>query len=140
MHVALQIFQTAQYLEQAARRTFAPHGLTLAQFNVLDLLSLQTKGMRASDLAEALIVDPSNITGLLKRMARDGLVRDLANTADRRQRIVALTPLGRRKWRKALAAYEVNLGKLYSVLKSGEPDAVTAVLVRLSAKAQTLPA
>ena len=139
MHVALKIFQTGLYLEQAARRTFAPQGLTLAQFNVLDLLSLQKKGMRASDLAAALIVDPSNITGLLKRMARDGLVHNLANTADRRQRIVALTGLGRRKWRKALTAYEINLGKLYSVLQTGEKEATISVLERLSDKARTLP-
>jgi DNA-binding MarR family transcriptional regulator len=139
MHVALQIFQTAQGLEQAARRTFSPHGLTLAQFNVLDLLSLQPNGLRAKDLAGALIVDPSNITGLLKRMARDGLVRNLANTADRRQRIVALTPAGRRKWRRALAAYEANLRELYAVLQPGEPELVGGVLDRLRGKAAALP-
>ena len=73
MHLALQILTTAQALEKAAQRIFRPHGLTAAQFNVLSLLSDQPGGMRASELASALIVDPSNVTGLLKRMKKDGL-------------------------------------------------------------------
>jgi DNA-binding MarR family transcriptional regulator len=140
MHVALQIFQTAQGLEQAARRLLAPLGLTLAQFNVLNLLADQPDGMRGKDLAGALIVDPSNITGLLRRMARDGLVRNLPNAHDRRQRIVALTPAGRRKWQKALGPYEANLRELSTVLKAGETELVDAMLVRLRDKAATLPA
>jgi len=140
MQVALQIFQTAQGLEQAARRLLAPLGLTLAQFNVLNLLADQPDGMRGKDLAGALIVDPSNITGLLRRMARDGLVRNLPNAHDRRQRIVALTPAGRRKWQKALGPYEANLRELSTVLKAGETELVDAMLVRLRDKAATLPA
>jgi DNA-binding MarR family transcriptional regulator len=139
MHIALQIFHTAQCLEQAARRTFAPHGLTLAQFNVLNLLSDQPRGLCAKDLAGALIVDPSNITGLLRRMARDGLVRNLPNTTDRRQRIVALTPAGRRKWRKALGSYEANLRELSAALPPGEAEAVGTVLDRLREKAAAMP-
>ena len=140
MQLALQIFQTAQGLEQAARRLLAPLGLTLAQFNVLNLLADQPDGMRGKDLAGALIVDPSNITGLLRRMARDGLVRNLPNAHDRRQRIVALTPAGRRKWQKALGPYEANLRELSTVLKAGETELVDAMLVRLRDKAATLPA
>ena len=140
VHVALQIFQTAQCLEQAARRTFAPHGLTLAQFNVLDLLSLHPQGLSSSALAGLLIVHPSNVTGLVKRLTRDGLVRDLANTADRRQRILALTPAGRRRWQLALGDYEKNLSELYTVLRPGDQERVTAILDRMQAKARTLPA
>lgn len=140
MHVILRIFQTAQTLDKAAQRVFSPHGLTAAQFNVLNLLADQEAGLRASDLAASLIVDPSNVTGLLKRMSRDDLVTDLENTADRRQRIVALTPKGRKLWTKASRDYEACLKILDGLLSGKEKTAIEAVLVRLLEKANELPA
>ena len=140
MNVILRIFQTAQVLDKAAQRVFSPHELTAAQFNVLNLLADQENGLRASDLAASLIVDPSNVTGLLKRMSRDGLVTNLENTADRRQRIVALTPKGRRLWAKASSDYEVCLKVLDTLLSEKEKTTTAAVLVRLQEKANELSA
>jgi DNA-binding MarR family transcriptional regulator len=139
MHVILRIFQTAQILDKAAQRVFSPHELTAAQFNVLNLLSDQEAGLRASDLAASLIVDPSNITGLLKRMSRDGLVTDLENAADRRQRIVALTPKGKKLQAKASRDYEACLRILGDLLSEKEKTATEAVLLRLLEKAHELP-
>jgi DNA-binding MarR family transcriptional regulator len=140
MHVILRIFQTALILDKAAQRVFSPHELTAAQFNVLNLLADQEAGLRASDLAASLIVDPSNVTGLLKRMSRDGLVIDLENTADRRQRIVALTPKGRKLWAKASRDYEACLKVLGDLLSEKEKISTEAILVRLLEKANELPA
>ena len=140
MHVILRIFQTAQVLDKAAQRVFSQHELTAAQFNVLNLLADQEAGLRASDLAASLIVDPSNITGLLKRMSRDGLVTDLENTDDRRQRIVALTPKGKKLWAKASRDYEACLKILGDLLSEKESTTTEAVLVRLLEKANGLPA
>ena len=139
MHVILRIFQTAQILDKAAQRVFSPHDLTAAQFNVLNLLSDQEAGLRASDLAASLIVDPSNITGLLKRMSRDGLVIDLENSDDRRQRIVALTLKGKKLWAKASRDYEACLKILGDLLSEKEKTATETVLLRLLEKANELP-
>lgn len=140
MHVILRLFQTAQVLDKAAQRVFSRHELTAAQFNVLNLLADQEAGLRASDLAASLIVDPSNVTGLLKRMSRDGLVIDLENTADRRQRIVALTAKGKKLWSKASRDYEACLKILDGLLSEKEKTSIETVLVRLQEKANELPA
>ena len=138
MNVILRIFQTAQVLDKAAQHVFSPHGLTAAQFNVLNLLSDQEKGLRASDLAASLIVDPSNVTGLLKRMSRDGLVANLANTADRRQRIVALTPKGHKLWSKACRDYDKCLKALTALLTEKDKMSTEEVLITLSKAAANL--
>jgi len=138
MNVILRIFQTAQILDKAAQRVFSPHGLTAAQFNVLNLLSDQENGLRASDLAASLIVDPSNVTGLLKRMSRDGLVINLANTADRRQRIVALTPKGRKQWSKACRDYDKCLRALDELLSEKDKVYTEKILITLGAAAGKL--
>ncbi len=109
MYLMLQVLATAQALEKAGQQLFRQHGLTVAQFNVLNLLSDRPDGMRASGLAGALVVDPSNITGLLKRMNRAGLLKELESPHDGRQRIVALSARGRQLWRKAHADYARRL-------------------------------
>ncbi|HEY1794319.1 MAG TPA: MarR family transcriptional regulator [Opitutaceae bacterium] len=127
MHPVLHVFTTAQALEKAAARLFRPHGLTVAQFNVLNTLS-GTEGMRASALADALIVDPSNVTGLLKRMTRDGLLREAPNTGDRRQYVVTLSPRGRAVWRRASAEYEARLAQVAATASGADLAALGRAL------------
>jgi MarR family transcriptional regulator, organic hydroperoxide resistance regulator len=138
MQVVLRVFQTAQIFDKAAKRIFSPHGLTSAQFNVLNLLADLKEGLRASDLATSLIVDPSNVTGLLKRMSRDALVVDLESKTDRRQRIVALTPKGRALWSKASRDYEKCLYLLEELVSEKERKLTEEILVRLSTEAAKL--
>src|SRR4051812_30131129 len=101
MEVALLVLGTAGKLKKAAARLFREYQLSPAQFNVLHLLSSRPEGMRAGDLANGLLVDPSNITGLLKRLSLDGLVEDRASPEDGRHRVVRLTAKGRSRWKKA---------------------------------------
>jgi DNA-binding MarR family transcriptional regulator len=140
MHVVLRVFHAAQIFDKAAQRVFSPHGITAAQFNVLNLLADQPAGLRSSELAASLIVDPSNITGLLNRMDRDGLVTELENKADRRQRIVTLTPKGRALWTKANRDFEKCLSALSDLVSDRESKVMEDVLVRLLTKADQLPA
>jgi MarR family 2-MHQ and catechol resistance regulon transcriptional repressor len=132
MHLVLQVLSTAQALQKEAHRVFKPHGLTPAQFNVLHLLSDQPAGMRASDLARALIVDPSNVTGLLKRMKQVGLLKELGNAHDRRQHIVGLSPKGRSAWEAACRDYERNLKTLDAALGAAGRRTAERILQQLT--------
>ena len=140
MHIALQVFHTAQILDKAAKRVFTPHGLTVAQFNVLHLLSDQPAGMRASDLAKNLVVDPSNVTGLLKRMVKEDLVEDSENPRDGRQRIVTPTAKGRAVWKKAERDYEAALAMISAGLTPAEERVASEALRKLLEKAYALSA
>ena len=139
MPIALQVLATAQALEKAAQRTFKPLGLTPAQFNVLNLLAAQPAGVRASDLARALIVDRSNVTGLLKRMKKDGLLREVPTAHDRRQRVVALSPKGRASWGAANPAFEKGLVACDAAIGAADRKLAVQMLQRLAAIAAALP-
>ena len=132
MHLPLQILASAQIIEKAAYRTFKPYGLTPAQFNVLNLLAGReadnTSGMRASDLARQLIVDRSNVTGLIKRMKKEGLLLEIENLQDRRQHVVGLTPKGREAWAKVHGVYEKGLAALDAAVPARQRQAVAAAL------------
>jgi len=71
-------------------------------------------------------------------MSRDGLVIDLESKADRRQRIVAITPEGRTLWLKASRDYQKRLRQLEELLTEKEKRATEDVLVRLSTEASKL--
>jgi DNA-binding MarR family transcriptional regulator len=139
MHLALRILMAAQALEKAAQRVLRPYGVSPAQFNVLNILADQPKGMRSSDLARALIVDPSNITGLVKRMREEDFLVELENSADRRQHIVGLSPKGRTIWKAAVRDYHKRLTALDASLSTVERTTTKKVLQQLIDESSVLP-
>ena len=128
MELALQILSAAQAIEKAGQRLFKPHGLTVAQFNVLNVLSDQPDGLRLGDLAKALVVDPSNVTGLVQRMTKDGYLKLIPGAIDRRQRIVALSPKGQRSWRDALPDYRRALQQFEASVSKSDRAAALRVI------------
>lgn len=138
MPLVLDVLQTAKSLEKSAQRMLQPFGLTAAQFNVLNLLASAPAGLPASALAAGLIVDPSNVTGLIRRMKADGLLVSVPNQADRRQHVVALSGKGRRAWTRAAAVYEKALQRAERTVPAGERRCVSSALGRLSHLANEL--
>ncbi len=68
------------------------HDLTAQQVGLLRMLD-RPVSMRA--FAEDLSCDPSNVTGLVDRAERLGLVQRVSDPRDRRVRMLTLTPKGR---------------------------------------------
>ena len=103
----LSIFMTANLLGKEADRVLKPVGLTQAQFDVLMLLEYQTADGSADQttLGRMLVVNRSNVTGLVDRMERDGLVRRAGDPADRRLKRVWMTPAGAKLLERAEQAY-----------------------------------
>jgi len=140
MHVVLEVLSAARTLERNAQIVFRAYGLTAAQFNVLNCLADQPNGMRASDLAQGLLVDPSNVTGMLKRMKKEGWLHEIENPKDLRQRVVALSSKGRTAWTAAHSAYQRSLDLLSSGLTARQCSTCVATLQVLSAAATRLGA
>jgi DNA-binding MarR family transcriptional regulator len=67
--------------------------LSPAQCHVLHLIN-PDRPMPMGQLAEALACDASNVTGLVDRLESRGLIRRQASAADRRVRVLELTPAG----------------------------------------------
>ena len=75
-------------------------GLTTQQWAVLGALSREKVqgGMSIGDLAKYLMVSRQNLSGLISRMERDGLVGVLPDDRDRRSRVVTMTDSGQHVW------------------------------------------
>lgn len=85
-------------VNQLASTEFArvlPHGLTQAQFAVLNHCVRTTDGKTPGDLARILQVTRGTMTGTLARLEEKGFVRVVPDAADGRAKRVHLTAKGR---------------------------------------------
>src|SRR5690554_6313711 len=81
--------------ERASKRMAGELGLTGPQRLVLRVVGL-CPGLSAGELAATLHVHPSTLTGVLHRLAAQGLVARAEDPLDRRRAVLRLTPRGRR--------------------------------------------
>jgi DNA-binding MarR family transcriptional regulator len=101
----LRLLSCTIAMEKDVQRRFAAHGATLARFDVLAALDRHRDGMKMGALSRALLVSNGNVTQLVQKLAKDGLVRIAPSPADRRASIVRLTPHGRSEFAGLAAAH-----------------------------------
>jgi DNA-binding MarR family transcriptional regulator len=129
------VMATADVFLRESQRLFRPHGLTAAQYNVLNVLGPRTDGMSQRELGDVLVVDRSNVTGLLDRMEKAGWVRRADDPADRRVYRITLTPSGRKLWQKIEPRYLAAIEQVTAGISVREMAACTGLLNRLAQQA-----
>jgi DNA-binding MarR family transcriptional regulator len=114
----LSVFLTGMMLAKEGDRILRPFGLTDSQFNVLMLLSYQSdKGeINQTNLGQMLLVNRSNVTGLVDRMEQAGWVERTADAEDRRVKRVRMTAAGREVLGRAQKAYFARIEEVMGVL------------------------
>ena len=97
-----RLYQCTNMLHKTGTRAVEDEGLTTQQWAVLGALSRPETGLGISvgELARYLMVSRQNLSGLLSRMERDGHIKLLADTVDRRSKLVSMTAFGRKVWKK----------------------------------------
>ncbi|MCC6572856.1 MAG: MarR family transcriptional regulator [Planctomycetes bacterium] len=88
--------------------------LTLPQFDVLTQLSRNEEGLNFSQLSELLLVTAGNLTGIIDRMVKQGLVAKHVNPQDRREVFLKLTTSGRELCGRLIPQHELEILKLIS--------------------------
>ena len=93
--------------------------ITLARFDLLASLNRED-GQTLASLSRALLVTAGNLTGLVDRAARDGVVERRPDPADRRLARVWLTHRGRTLIRELLPAHARHVHELLRTLPTQE--------------------
>lgn len=126
----LNIILSGTLLAKEGQRVFRPFGLTLAQFNVLILLKRQSVNGRINQttLGKMMLVNRSNITGLVDRMEESGLVRRTDDPEDRRVHYVEMTDEGSRVLEKAHKVYYSRIEEIMSVLPENDRKLLSSML------------
>jgi DNA-binding MarR family transcriptional regulator len=129
------VMATADAFMRESHRLFRPYGLTGAQYNVLNVLQGNPDGMSQRELGEVLVVDRSNVTGLLDRMEKAGWIKRADDPADRRVYRVSLTPAGRKLWGKVHPRYLAGVAAVTRGWSAAQLKTGTELMRRLEESA-----
>ncbi len=131
------VMATADAFLREGRRLFRPHGLSAAQYNLLNVVAESPDGLSQRELSDFLVVDRSNVTGLLDRMEAAGWVQRRDHPEDRRAYRVVLTPAGRKLWEKITPVYLSAVAQVTRGLTAKRMQECLGVLRVLEAAAIT---
>src|SRR3954471_23987227 len=92
--IAVNLMDVARMLRTYADQRARQFGISRAQWVVLMRLD-RSEGLKQSELAEILDLQPISLTRLLDRLAENGLIERRADPHDRRANRLYLTPAAR---------------------------------------------
>jgi DNA-binding MarR family transcriptional regulator len=105
---------------------------TLPRFDVMAALSRHAQGLRMSELSGVLRVSNGNVTGIVDRLAEDGLVMRVPVAGDRRATLVRLTAKGAEVFARQAAEHEGWIDAMLSELSADEARSYAARLRTLA--------
>ncbi len=111
---------------------------TLARFDLLANLERED-GQTPAALSRRMLVTAGNLTGLVDRAERDGLVQRRADPHDRRLSHVHLTPKGRDLVQSILPTRAAHVSVLLAALDSNERRELRRILGKIRASLPETP-
>jgi MarR family transcriptional regulator for hemolysin len=122
--IAFTIMDVARLQKTFADQRARQYGMTRAQWAVLFRLD-RSEGLKQSELAELLDLQPISLTRLLDRLAENGLVERRPDPNDRRANRLFLTPAARPLLERLTKLGE---GMMETVLEGFDDKAVERLL------------
>jgi DNA-binding MarR family transcriptional regulator len=129
----LQLLRTAEMLWNGSRLFFARWDLSPSQFNILNVLQDASAGMSQVELSRLLIMNRSNVTGLVDRLEARGLVCREETPGDRRAYRVVLSSAGFKLIGEILPYYYQAVEEIWGGLPVRRTQAILQGLTRLGA-------
>lgn len=116
---------------EISSRLRARFGASLARFDLMAHLYAAPEGLTMGELTKRLLVSGGNVTGVVDRLGKEGLVAREVDAADRRVYRVALTGAGRELFKQMAEEHEAWVSELLAGLDPQEMARSTALLETL---------
>jgi DNA-binding MarR family transcriptional regulator len=132
LRVWLRLLTCANLIEARVRAGLREDfSITLPRFDVLAQLDRASDGLTMGELSDRLMVSNGNITGLVERLASEGLIARAPSPSDRRRSRVKLTPSGKRVFDAMTPTHERWIDDLFAGLTRAEMAELLALLAKL---------
>ncbi len=112
---------------------------TLPRFDLLAQLDRAPDGLSLSALSRRLMVSNGNMTGLVERLAAEGLVESRPQDGDRRGRLVRLTAAGKRAFDAMTPIHERWIAAMLGRLDRAEMAQLHTLLGKLKQAVAATP-
>ena len=109
---------------------------TLPRFDVMAALCRFEDGLKMSQLSGVLKVSNGNVTGIVDRLAEDGMIVRVPVPGDRRASLVRMTTRGREEFATQAAAHETWINEMLIDFSPSEANDLAAQLEQLDANLQ----
>jgi DNA-binding MarR family transcriptional regulator len=94
--VMMAIVRAAENFKRAHSSIFKRHGLSFPQYNILRVLDASENGRnKTSAVSKIMLVPGANMTGLSKRLEKDGFIQRQRDPRDERVTLLVITRKGR---------------------------------------------
>lgn len=103
---------------------------TLPRFDVMAALARADGDLTMGELSKWLLVSNGNVTGVVSRLVKDGLV-ERRRAKDRRVQYVRLTAAGRRQFKAIAAAHEEWVNQMLNPLSDRDVRSLMTQLSKL---------
>src|SRR6059058_6345920 len=130
--LVFSFLETAEAVEARLEAAVNPLGLSLAKLAVLHFLADAKEPLPLSALAERQHCVRSNITQLVDRLEKDGLVRRRPDPDDHRGVLAALTPAGEQAYAKGIRALVEAQQAIVGALSAGDAKSLKSALDALT--------
>jgi MarR family transcriptional regulator, organic hydroperoxide resistance regulator len=127
----LNIVRTSAQLQHALRLQLKAYGITETQYNSLRILrGAGSSGLTCAEIAERLVSQDPDITRLVERLQRQGLVRRARGEKDRRVVLTKITAAGLDRLKEMDPVVNSTMHALLSHLSSSELKTMIDLLER----------
>src|SRR6185295_4003786 len=133
----LRLLTCTTLIENEVRRRLRDQfNITLPRFDLLAQLDRAPNGMTLGELSQRMMVSNGNITGLVDRLAEQGLIRRKPDAKDRRVHIVSLTAEGQKFFRSMARVNADWVGEIFSGLSPKDIEALMPLLAKTKQSAR----
>ncbi|SMO74301.1 MarR family winged helix-turn-helix transcriptional regulator [Ruegeria faecimaris] len=125
----LRLLKTTRGIEAALRENLrVEFDTTLPRFDVMAALSRFEDGLKMSEISGALRVSNGNVTGIVDRLADDGLLVRVPVPGDRRAHRVRMTQKGCEEFARQAAAHEAWISDMLGQFSAEDARTLTTEL------------
>jgi DNA-binding MarR family transcriptional regulator len=136
--VCLTLWRFSDELSASFEAFYAAHGLSRARGQVLIQLLDAPEGLTPAQLADRGGATPANMTGLLRSLQREGLIRRERIAGDRRSQRIRLTAAGGRMVDALLPALARRLSRIAGALTARQRQEMRDACGRICAAAKAI--
>jgi len=128
----IEFKKTHEMLEEVFESYFQEYDISDSKFNLLVILyNSPDKGLMLSEIGDRMLVTRANITGLIDRLEKQGLVKRIRDDADRRRIQAVITKKGRAFTEEVIKRYKEWSNSIMSILNDGEKSRLISIMSKL---------
>ena len=128
----MAIIRAAEHFKRVHSGVFRNFGLSFPQYNVLRVLDASKKGQnKISDVSRIMLVPGANITGIAKRLEKDGFIKKKSIPEDDRVTLLEITAKGKKTLQKIEEEKNQRLELMMKNLAKKEKAALLDMVKRI---------